>query len=173
MKEEAKQFYRDFFHSTSNDKIAEIFECFARNGMTVRDQIYTHILGRHDDPFDGDVRHFNVSRLWYWVDRGGTRVAEFFETPIDPSHVEWAFNYGGVEKDHLPNVDPDDPVLAILWDDGTTTIVDGIHRMVRGYQLGRKMMRVCRVKRPVWEQCLLVLPPHLHRFYMEMTQRQL
>lgn len=87
--------------------------------------------------------HFNVSMAWRWITAHSPdelRAAGVILTR-QPLPRDWIENVllpmGTHEEARVAQLDEERlrvPLLGIMWDDGTTVLMDGNHRMIRKYR---------------------------------------
>lgn len=80
------------------------------------------------------------------------------KAPINADIESYLRKDAGIEEHRVERlVEPyaSIPIIGILWDDGTTLIVDGNHRIVRAYGDGKKELNCILFKHPFWENFLL------------------
>lgn len=118
-----------------------------------KDEMFTH----HNKD-TGEVLHFAITAMNTFVERYGL-VNGMRATNInnEPSLIERLRKDFGIEQPRLDSLTPElieRPVLIVEWGDGTSTIVDGNHRVVRRFELGMEKTKA------------IIFPPN---FYKEFT----
>ena len=87
--------------------------------------------------------HFNVSMAWRWIDKRSPEElqAKGIVLTRQPLPVDWIRDtllpMGTHEEARVAQLDKARlrvPVLGMFWDDGTTVLIDGMHRMIRKYR---------------------------------------
>lgn len=115
------------------------------------DQIFSHV-----DP-EGVHRHFNTSAMTRAV---LTRKVAPFTTVCELnadliSHIE---RNHGIEAHHLqsiPNENLNTPVLLVRFEDGTSLLVDGNHRVVKRWRAGLTEVSAICFDPGQWEDFLV------------------
>jgi hypothetical protein len=82
--------------------------------------------------------------------------------PIDQDLVDYLHKNAGIERARVDRLEDPyllEPVIGILWADGTTTIIDGNHRIVKNFERGHMHVRAVLFKYPFWETFLI--PEHI------------
>lgn len=113
------------------------------------DQIFTHV-----DP-EGVTRHFNASALLRAIMRKQIQpLPQFIELGLDEGLVDYIEKNQGVEQDHVERISEastNNPILMVEFkDDGTHVIIDGSHRVVKRWRMGKHSIPCILVKEPGW-----------------------
>lgn len=91
--------------------------------------------------------HFNVSMAQRWLDKHspGELQAKGIVLTRQPLPVDWIVNtlipMGTHEEARVKQLTAEriaQPVIGMFWHDGTTVLIDGMHRMIRKYRDGAK-----------------------------------
>jgi hypothetical protein len=121
------------------------------------DQTFTHV-----DKTTRAVLMINASQLnrhLLLTDSPAVRV------PVTAEDALYIEKNHGVEPARLAKItDPDlrRPITFIEWGDGTHLLVDGNHRYVQAYSIGKRTMLAWLVAQEVWRQFVIEdVPPSL------------
>lgn len=102
------------------------------------DELFTFEDQRTDPPTRW---HFNVSEMWRYIRAlppGNPDGLIYTEHPLPIEWVEQCLLPMGMHEEARVEQLTDErlavPVLGMLWDDGTTVLIDGTHRMIRKYR---------------------------------------
>lgn len=123
----------------------------------------------------GDIL-FNIDDL---KSRIATDMIKY--TPLQASLNEDFFNHvvksSSVDVEAARNYEYKDlnlPAISIIWPDGTTTLVDGSHRIVKRYLDELPDFRMYQVPWPQWVGSAYVgrdIPSELRGFFADLPQR--
>lgn len=115
------------------------------------DQVFSYYHGEK-------MLHFNVtllSRLRGWMPAEFRRIT----MDLDQKVYDLCLTHRGIEEDKIAALTPKslrDPGYGVLFDDdGSFTIVDGHHRLVRRYRGGVRVMDFWVAPQAVWRHCLV------------------
>lgn len=122
-----------------------------------KDEAFTHI-----DKDTGEMRHFaiGVMNKFAFAYAGSCQDIICQTLGISEQNIEILEAYGGIEEHRIKRFDEqhrDKPILGIYWGDGTFTVVDGNHRVLRRWRDGFKIVKAFCFKFPFWEQFLFDL----------------
>lgn len=76
------------------------------------------------------------------------------EMPVDKDFRDFAATSGQAEleyADSIPLRALRIPILAICWEDGSSTVIDGNNRIVRAFSAGRPSLKMVQVRWPFWK----------------------
>lgn len=76
------------------------------------------------------------------------------EMPVDQDFRDFAASSGQAEiqyADALPLNALRIPILAITWDDGSSTVIDGNNRIIKAFNVGRPTLKMIQVRWPFWK----------------------
>ena len=76
------------------------------------------------------------------------------DMPVDQDFRDFAASSGQAEleyADSLPLSALKIPVLAVTWDDGSSTIIDGNNRIVKAFNVKRPSIKMVQVRWPFWK----------------------
>lgn len=110
---------------------------------------------------NGKLLHFNASllgRLQKKLPEGFRRIT----MQITEAEYRLCMVHRGIEEakiDALRGRDLREPGIGVLFDEGTFSIVDGHHRLVKCYRGGIRTMDFWVTTSMVWSQCLVDYPP--------------
>jgi len=116
-------------------------------------EVFTHKL-------DGVFRHFPIGVMKNLAEKYGG-ICEQIRcvcAPLTDHCVSHIKENMGIEQDRIDRLcDPylSEPVIAVDWGDGTITIVDGNHRMVKLHDQGETRVEAYVYARELWEKLLL------------------
>lgn len=124
------------------------------------DQFFTH----KDD--DGTLRHFAVDAMYRFAEKLAGICPDIICATVTMKSfpIDFIRREMGIEQPRLDRlIEPylSKPMVAIQWDpcegwpNGTMTLVDGNHRVVRLSELGAQTVRVFMFKQALWEQFLI------------------
>ena len=133
------------------------------------DQIFSY--------YHGEVMlHFNASLLGRMRDRMEKEFRRI-TMDLDVGVYDLCMKHRGIEEPKVERIRPIDlraPGLGVLFEDGSFTIVDGHHRLVRRWRGGVRVMDFWVCPPATWEHCLVHYPPELEKFLaMGMPERVL
>lgn len=116
------------------------------------DQVFSYYHGGGDE-----MLHFNVSLL---ARLHKQMPAEFRRITMDIGQAEYDLCMGhrGIEEPKVAKLSPKslrEPGYGCLFDEGSFTIVDGHHRLVRRFRGGVRVMDFWVSPRMIWEHCLV------------------
>lgn len=120
-----------------------------------RDQVFSH------RDTEGVFRHFHINTMKKILRHDRYGAVERIKVGIEMEDVMFIMNNHGIEKAHLERLTRFEIAtagIAVLFPDGSTLIVDGNHRMVRRYQLGKRDMWLSRFTMEQAMPCLLDMP---------------
>jgi hypothetical protein len=130
-------------------------------------QTYTH------QDTDGTMRMFMVGSMQLFIeDYPDCKLFKKITADITPDFVVWAREKQGIEQARLDRLcEPyiSKPCIGILWDDGSLHVVDGNHRMVRLFELGRKTTEIYVFAPQLWPS--FVLPKEEMEAVLRNTMR--
>ena len=114
------------------------------------DQIFSH------EDLDGVVRHFNASAMLRGVVREVV-PATFYRITLEEELIDHLVSNHGIEEHHLDRaLDLEEPVLMVEFSDGKSLVIDGNHRLVKRWRLGKKVASAAVVAPGNWEKFLVV-----------------
>lgn len=121
------------------------------------DEIFSH------EDLEGVTRHFNATAMTRAV-LNATLTPTFSNLALYEDLVNHIKSHHGVEPDHLQHVDKhiDNPILLVEFADQTNLVVDGNHRIVKRWMLGKMDVDAAIFKPGQWEP-FLVTDMHLPR----------
>lgn len=127
------------------------------------DQVFTYQALNEDDSPAGAMIHVAVGKLRREIARNprAFRQKEYAVVPEQAVHV---IEHNGVEMGHLDRLSEraaEHPGILLEWNDGTETIVDGNHRYVKRWQLGKETMWFTIVTEEQIKPFLLDFPDEL------------
>jgi len=114
------------------------------------DQVFSYYHG-------SDMLHFNASllaRLRQQMPNEFRRIT----LDIGPGEYALVMEHRGIEAPKLEALKPADlrePGYGVFFDDGTFTVIDGHHRLVRRYCAGASQMDFWVCGPEVWRHCLV------------------
>lgn len=114
------------------------------------DEIFSH------EDLDGVTRHFNTSAMVRGVMH--SKVTPLYRSiDLSESLVAYIEKNHGVEQSHLSNVEHtiDNPVVLVEFEDGTSLVVDGNHRIVKRWRKGLKSATAMVFKPDQWAEFLV------------------
>lgn len=114
------------------------------------DQVFSYYHGE-------SLLHFNVTLL---ARLHKQMPAEFRRITMDITDQEYdlCMKHRGIEEpkvERLQGKHLREPGYGVLFEEGTFTMVDGHHRVVRRYRGGIRVMDFYVTYEPVWRQCLI------------------
>jgi hypothetical protein len=124
-----------------------------------KEQYFTH----HD--LDDQFRHFHIAKLVKMIERN-PNAFDIGVFPIDPQLVEFVRNNQGTDEGYLTRMSSqfiDVPGIICLFADGSQLIVDGNHRFVKRYELGRDNMQFHLIPESAWRKSLLRVPESFNK----------
>ena len=107
----------------------------------------------------GDMLYFGISAMERFAKKyaGRCEQCQMMKAPITGELIRIINERAGIERAHLDRM-PDerlrDPVMGVEWDDGTVTIVDGNHRLMKLHQRGIALVNMYLFKNPFWRTFL-------------------
>ena len=130
----------------------------------------------------GEQLHFNATVMYAWCvvedsklgPKEGHPCFEKLVAPIDPGHIEHILLKKNIEQHRLDRLcEPylSRPALSVLFHDGTTTMIDGHHRLVVKARLGDESFVMYRVFPGTWEMFLVPVVMGNIREYLGVDQR--
>jgi hypothetical protein len=114
------------------------------------DQVFSYYHG-------AEMLHFNATLL---ARLHAQMPNEFRRITMDIGQAEYdlCMQHRGIEEPKVERLQPKqlrDPGYGCLFNDGSFTIVDGHHRLVRRYRGGVRVMDFWISPRAIWEHCLV------------------
>lgn len=114
------------------------------------DQVFSYYHGN-------DMLHFNATLL---ARLHAAMKPEFRRITMDITEREYdlCMKHRGIEEPKVEALRPADlrePGYGCIFEDGSFTIVDGHHRLVRRYRAGVRVMDFWVCYREVWQNCLV------------------
>jgi hypothetical protein len=110
------------------------------------------------DADDGSLLHFASTRLRLYLESIDYPITECVLTP---EWVETTSRQSGIEPDHFARIIAqgdrrlDKPIILAAWSDGSHLTVDGSHRLVLRYHLGRSFVNAYLVPETIWRDFLI------------------
>ncbi len=123
--------------------------------MTWSDQIFSH------RDREGTYRHFDVTKLWQMVNADTSRYARRTFAVTNDEAVYLARNHG-VDGQHLARItrlQAEQPGLMVEFPDSTQIVLDGNHRYLKRFSLGRKTMDFYVLTEAQARPAMLAIPP--------------
>lgn len=107
----------------------------------------------------GDTLYFGVGAMQRFAKEYGGRCSQVMlvRTPVDSNAVAIIGARGGIDQermDKLPDEALREPIIGIQWDDGTVTIIDGNHRLLKLFQRNVEMVNMYLFTDPFWRSFL-------------------
>lgn len=116
------------------------------------DQIFSHVDGQ------GAVRHFNTTAITNAI-LSRVLAPDFATLLLTPSVVSHIEQNHGIEPGHLNKI-PDEalnrPVLLAMFRDNTSLVIDGNHRIVKRYRIGKTTVDALVITEAQWLPFLVV-----------------
>lgn len=126
--------------------------------MNRREEVFSH----RDE--DGTYRHFPSQFMYKFAVAFFGRCTDIVacELPLTAAMIQHIRERKGIEQERVDRLTYPFlrlPLVGIFWDDATpeATIIDGNHRAVKLFELGRPSAQVFCFKKALWEQMLLPL----------------
>jgi hypothetical protein len=117
------------------------------------DQIFTHV-----DPA-GVTRHFNASAILRdLLKKKLIEHARYQEVELTADLVKHVEDNHGIEQDHIERISEADTLLPIMlacFDDGTQCCIDGNHRIVKRWRMGKTTIPAIWIDQKGWEPYLI------------------
>lgn len=93
-------------------------------------------------------------------------IAKVCTVDVDPEHVECLRAKRGIEQHRLDRITArvlkHNPIIMAEMPDGSSLIIDGNHRYVKAWMLGKPTIRCIFVPEKVWREYVVTgIPPHL------------
>lgn len=126
------------------------------------DQVFTY--------YHGDAMlHFNASLL---ARLHAAMPKEFRRITMDIGDAEYdlCMKHRGIEEQKVERLPPRQlrqPGYGVLFEDGSFTIVDGHHRLVRRYRGGVRVMDFYVAPPAIWQHCLVQYDPEAEALIAE------
>lgn len=131
--------------------------------------VYTIELDHQPDDqvfsyYHGDkLLHFNVSLLARMHKK---MPDEFKRITMDITDREYGLcmEHRGIEEPKVRALHPRqlrEPGYMVMFEDGSVSMVDGHHRLVRRYRGGVRVMDFYVTPETIWKNCLVEYPPEL------------
>ncbi len=146
------------------------FLAWAERTNLFADQVFTH-TSYHT----GVTRHFNCSKMLMAVLQGTIKFEKVAAEVIEETYQR-ILGHHGVEEGKIRALTDFDMRVPILickiienGDSGTDTIVDGNHRIVKGYRAGQRMFMAAVIEEPEWSKFLIHFPEELNPLITEKT----
>lgn len=114
------------------------------------DQVFSYYHG-------DEMLHFNatlLARLHKQMPGEFRRIT----MTLDEQTYNLCMDHRGIEEDKVTNLRPRDlrePGYAVFFDEGSFTMIDGHHRLVRRYRGGVRVMDFYVTDDQVWKHCLV------------------
>lgn len=140
---------------------------YMRAEMGVRDantQVFSYQRRTEQGEPIGDMIHVDVGKLRRQIAAGTREEYPRKLYSVNGPQAEFIIKHSGIEMEHLNRMHDAEAVLPgiiLLWNDGQETIVDGNHRFVKRWQLGREHMWFSLVTEEQIKPCLLAFPDEL------------
>jgi hypothetical protein len=125
------------------------------------DQVFSYYHNLMDGTNAVSLLHFNASllaRLHQQMKPEFRRIT----MDIGQAGYDLCMKHRGIEEAKVERLTPSqlrDPGYGALFPDGSFTIVDGHHRLVRRYRGGVRVMDFWVCLREVWQHCLIEYTP--------------
>lgn len=119
---------------------------------SVFDEIFTYHYAQ-----TGVTWNFNATKMFAHASQPDSGI-ECVEVPIDAWFAEFVRRHRGIEQwrlDRLQEPYLSLPIVGVDMPDGTFLTVDGHHRLMRQYQLGRSWIACYRYPLGQWEHFLI------------------
>jgi hypothetical protein len=117
------------------------------------DQVFSYYHG-------DEMLHFNVTLLAR-IRKAVPSQFRLITMDIDQPVHDMIMNHRGIEENKVRALDGKrlrEPGYGVILEDGSFTIVDGHHRLVRRYRGNVKQMDFWVTDKPIWGQCLVHYP---------------
>lgn len=124
------------------------------------DQVFSYFYGDGTPLHVNDMLHFNVTLLDRLRKVSPEMASQFRRVTMQLGADEYdlTMQHRGIEEPkvkRLTEAQRDEPGYAVILPNGSYTIVDGHHRLVRRYRDGRRSMEFYFCMRNVWNACLV------------------
>jgi hypothetical protein len=125
-------------------------------------QVFSHL----DD--DGVQRHFDINKLYRIAAANPTSFPKL-AMPITDQQAAHIMRYNGIEQSRVRAITPKraiEPGLVLQLDDNTHILLDGNHRYVKRYSMGRSHMRFYVFTEAEARPAMLLIPDDVGKYLL-------